>query len=251
MSDNDFVPFTPALGITGSSYQLQLGRVNEYWAIRLVKGKDILASKVYNDVQDPDEIPLGRLLTGWVLSVLAIPNINTYQIQKVIGFLRQKGTQNFENQKDIRQSAGKSERTDVKLEKVPENVQVKRHRAAGWVKEETQELSQAEAQAVAKVSPALAASNVSSISRGQSSATIKTRKLPEIPRGDGFTLKSKTESTISSTLSANIGNVVNIEKIFHSDEFQRLLKRVEKLEFQFQTLEEDNLDLRNRLKNRG
>ena len=93
----DFIPMTPQLGVAGSSYQLQLGRVSDYWAIRLVKGRDVLDSKVFKD--STGDIPNANRLTGWVLSVLVIPNVNTYQIQKTIGFIRQKAVSNFEEQK--------------------------------------------------------------------------------------------------------------------------------------------------------
>ena len=123
MSENqDFQPLTPQLGIAGSSYQLQMGKVNGYWAIRLVKGKNVLASKVYKE--NPDEIPLGNHLTGWALSVIAIPNINPYQIQKTIGFIRQKAMRAIEDQKHAKKTAGKAESKSVTLDKVPDNVHI-------------------------------------------------------------------------------------------------------------------------------
>ena len=136
MSTQDFTPFTPALGIAGSSYQIQLGKVNDFWAIRLVRGRgEVLASKVYNDTQSK-ELPLTKHLTGWVLSVMTIPNINTYQVQKTIGFLRQKAERNLNDQKLAKKTAGKSESQEAKLEKIPKNVQIKRPQAKGYVKED-------------------------------------------------------------------------------------------------------------------
>ena len=97
MTENqpDFIPFSSQLGIAGSSYMLQMGKVNGIWAIRLIKGSDVLDSKIFKE--DPD-MPNANRLTGWVLSVLQIPNINTYQIQKTIGFIRQQALRTSEEQ---------------------------------------------------------------------------------------------------------------------------------------------------------
>ncbi len=188
-----FEPYSPALGISGSSYQLQLGKVNTYWAIRLVKGSDVLASKVYNDIPNPEEMPLINSLTGWIISVLAVPNLNTYQIQKTVGFIRQKAMETFEEQKRIKAGAGKSERTEFKLEKPPEEAILKRPQATGWVKEEvaTIDVKSAEIQNIAEHSPALAASNQSVMS-GITNASLGTRQLNPIPIGEGFVPKKSS-----------------------------------------------------------
>ena len=52
-----------------------MGKVNNYWAIRLDKGSSDLTSKIYKE--SGDEIQLGNHLTGWILSVITIPKINS------------------------------------------------------------------------------------------------------------------------------------------------------------------------------
>lgn len=252
--DQAFQPLTPALGIAGSSYQIQLGKVNNYWAIRLVRGKgEVLASKVYNTEQSTD-IPLTNHLTGWVLSVLTIPNINTYQIQKTIGALRQNAERNIEDQKRAKESAGKAESLDAKLEKIPKNVQIKRHQAKGFVKED--DISEEDRKAAASQSAALAASNVGASTTGQTSATLSPKGLPAIPMGEGFVPQPFSKDGLSSrglsragparVTEADLGKVTH--NILNSPLIQKTLERVEQLEYKVQTLEAENVELRQMIK---
>ncbi len=227
----DFTPLTPQLGIAGSSYQLQMGKVNGFWAIRLVKGKNVLASKVYKE--NPDEVPLGNHLTGWALSVIAIPNINPYQIQKTIGFIRQKAMRAIEDQKHAKKTAGKAESRSVTLDKVPYNVKIKRPQASGWVKEDEQP-SQGKA---AAISPALAASNYSATGKTQGASNHRGGNLKHIPAGEGF-VPSIREPEVKSGQQQGIS----------SKELQGLLKRIERLEHTVSDLETDNMELRKELK---
>ncbi len=249
MNENEFQPFTPQLGISGSSYQLQMGQVNGLWAIRLVKGTSVLASKIFKDTPNPEELPLGRYLTGWVLSVLAIPNINTYQIQKVVGFIRKKALETYEEHKEIRHDAGKSERHDVKLQKVPENVPIKRPHAAGWVKDEK---SKVEPTKGVELSAALAASNRSASDDEGHHVTIGKRKLPEIPRGEGFVIKSLKTTMVSAQSSTGqnrtgLDSRVLQQSIINSPDFQHMLERIEKIEQRVLQLENENQTLRKQL----
>lgn len=249
--DQAFTPLTPALGIAGSSYQIQLGRVNNYWAIRLVRGKgEVLASKVFNAEQSTD-IPLTNHLTGWVLSVMTIPNINTYQVQKTIGFLRQKAERNIADQKRAKDSAGKSESQDAKLEKIPKNVQIKRPQAKGFVKED--DISEEDRKAAASQSAALAASNVGASTTGQTSATISPKGLPAIPMGEGFVPQPFSKDGLSSrragparVTEADLGKVTH--NILNSPLIQKTLERVDQLEYKVQTLEAENIELRQMIK---
>ncbi len=235
MSENqDFQPLTPQLGIAGSSYQLQMGKVNGFWAIRLVKGKNVLASKVYKE--NPDELPLGNHLTGWALSVIAIPNINPYQIQKTIGFIRQKAMRAIEDQKHAKKTAGKAESKSVTLDKVPENVQIKRPQASGWVKEDEQP-SEGKTAAAADLSPALAASNYTATGKSQGGASHRGANLKAIPAGNGF-VPSVREPEVKASSQKGIS----------SNELQGILKRVERLEHTINDLEADNMELRKELK---
>ena len=152
MSENEFIPMSAQLGVTGSSYLLQMGLVNEKWSIRLVKGQSILDSKVFEE-----KMPNANILTGWVLSALVLPNINTYQIQKTVGFIRQKAIRNYQDRQAAKQTAGKEERKSVELEKVPEK-KLKRIVSKSVVKDAEESDSGIKVDA-AEVSPSLAASN--------------------------------------------------------------------------------------------
>ena len=234
MSENqDFQPLTPQLGIAGSSYQLQMGKVNHYWAIRLVKGSTVLASKVYKE--NPDDIPLGNHLTGWVLSVIAIPNINPYQIQKTIGFIRQKAMRAIEDQKHAKKTAGKAESQSVTLDKVPEDVQIKRPQSSGWVKEDEQP-SPGKSAAI-DISPALAASNYSATGKTQDATNHRGGNLKVIPSGENF-VPSVKKPEVKTGQQQDVSSV----------ELQGILKRVERLEHTVSDLETDNMDLRKELK---
>ncbi|MHA1584160.1 MAG: hypothetical protein ACTSVU_01755 [Promethearchaeota archaeon] len=250
MSSNpNFQALTPALGITGSSYQLQLGKVNEFWAIRLVKGGSMLANKVYKDVPHPEEIPLTNHLTGWVLSVLTIPNINTYQIQKTIGFLRQSAMRKIDEMKLAKKEAGKSESTSVKLEKIPKNVQVKRPQSKGWIKEEAP--GQKELDSKVNLSPALAASNRAATGKEDHAAVLTSRKFHPIPKGDGFTINSLKSQQVSSKASSKKrfeGDISQyIQRILASREIISLIQRIETLEARVDMLEKENAELRMKL----
>lgn len=228
----DFTPLTPQLGIAGSSYQLQMGKVNGFWAIRLVKGSNVLASKVYKE--NPDEVPLGNHLTGWALSVIAIPNINPYQIQKTIGFIRQKAMRAIEDQKHAKKTAGKAESQSVTLDKVPENVHVKRPQASGWVKEDEQP---SEGKAAADLSPALAASNYTATGKTQGASNHRSGSLKHIPSGEGF-VPSAREPEVKTGQQKGVS----------SNELQGILKRIDQLEHTVSDLETDNMELRKELK---
>lgn len=231
---NDFRPYTPQLGIVGSSYQLQMGKINNFWTIRLVKGRDVLASKIFKDVPNPEEIPLGNQITGWILSVLAIPNLNTYQIQKTVGFIRQKALRTQEEQEKMRQSAGKSESMEKVLEKIPDDVQIKRPQARGWVKED-QQTQEVISEEIAELSPGLVQQNeeLSGQSTG-SLAHIRSKSLPKIPMGEGFTPKPFEYRKRIETKSLNNKILLDKKTLSEIDKIKARLvvleKRIEKLE---------------------
>ena len=131
-SNQSFTPFSSQLGIAGTSYRLQMGRVNDKWASRILKGTDVIESTVFND---PD-LPNANLIVGWCLKVIAIPNINPYQVMKTVQFLRKETERNWEESKTkVVASATEAREVKEKLEKVPES-ELKRHVEVGWVKEE-------------------------------------------------------------------------------------------------------------------
>lgn len=265
MSENqDFQPMSPELGIAGSSYRLQVGRVNNFWAIRLVKGNDVLESHVF---KDETEMPNGNKLTGWVLSVLTIPNINTYQIQKTVGFIRQKAMGAWEDMQRKKQEAGKGERTEIALEKVPEN-EIKRPQAQGWVKEEAapEDANKIDA---AELSPTLAASNKAATARATPGETPKAvvvgnRTLQPIPYGEDFVLTpnprpaaanapaakeqssspTPTPTPAASTAETAVSAKTLSTALAKSNEFLELEKRVALLETKVKQVQEENAALR-------
>jgi len=48
MSEIGFEPITGQLGIPGTSYSIQVGKINGKWAIRLMKGKEVIDGDLYN-----------------------------------------------------------------------------------------------------------------------------------------------------------------------------------------------------------
>ena len=142
MSDQGFIPLSAQLGIPGSSYRVQLGKVNNIWAVRIAKGNDILDSKVFHDHQDSEGInpPNANAIVAWILSVLPIPNLNPYQIVKSVGFIRQESIRRAEEAKS-KPAMSLKEAKDVKLEKVPESEIRAKPKQVGWVKEDKDEIS--------------------------------------------------------------------------------------------------------------
>ncbi len=160
-SNQSFSPFSSQLGIAGTSYRLQMGRVNDKWASRILKGSDVIESTIYND----NDIPNANLVVGWCLKVIAIPNINPYQVMKTVQFLRKETERNWEESKTrVVASATDAREAKGKLEKVPE-AELKRHAEAGWVKDEAAE-GKAGAPATAPSAPTSVAAQTSSAQMG-------------------------------------------------------------------------------------
>lgn len=133
MAEKGFEPLSGQLGITGTSYRLQLGLINEKWAARILKGKEILDSYIFKD-EDISEngAPNQNLIVGYVLRTLTLPNINPYGVMKTTQALVKQALE----KKDMRKMvAPVSETKDIELEKVPES-ELKRPKATGWVKED-------------------------------------------------------------------------------------------------------------------
>ncbi len=79
MSQN-FSPLSSQLGITGTSYRLQVGKVGNSWAARILKGNECVASTTFGELN-------GNLIVGFVMQETAIPNLNPYAIMKTVQFL--------------------------------------------------------------------------------------------------------------------------------------------------------------------
>ncbi|MBD3193938.1 MAG: hypothetical protein GF317_02710 [Candidatus Lokiarchaeota archaeon] len=132
MTEKGFAPLSSQLGIPGTSYRLQLGLINDKWASRILKGKNIIDSYVFKDEDVADGYPNQNLIVGWVLRTVAIPNINPHQVMKTTQALMKQARNNRDKQKVV---APVSETKEVELEKVPEN-ELRRPKASGWVKED-------------------------------------------------------------------------------------------------------------------
>jgi len=193
MSLEGFIPLSNMLGIPGSSYSLQMGKVNEKWAIRMVKGNEVLESKIFDDT---NECPNANSIVAWVLQVLVIPNLNPYQIAKSVGFIRQEAIRRNEELKK-KPTIPVEETKEVKLEQLPEEIKEKREieksKQVGWVKEEAPAhvISQTEVKSSDSKVPK---STEEDLSKG----TASIRVLPKVP-------KTETTSTISVSKSSEEG----------------------------------------------
>ncbi|MBD3350924.1 MAG: hypothetical protein GF364_05505 [Candidatus Lokiarchaeota archaeon] len=193
MSKEGFIPLSNQLGIPGSSYRLQLGQVNEKWAVRLAKGREILDSKVF---EKKDEPPNANEVVGWVLQVLVIPNINPYQIAKSVGFIRQEAIRRSEELKQ-KPAISIKEAKEAKLEEIPEEAKEKlkeQKKGKGWVKEEEKK-------------PAAATASAAEPKKDKSSKKKKKRTLPSIP-----TSSSSSTAAPATTASAAEPKKAKVEK---------------------------------------
>lgn len=69
-----------------------MGKVGDSWASRILKGKDVVASGTFGELN-------GNLIVGFVLKETAIPNLNPYQIMKTVQFLTREAKSNEERMK--------------------------------------------------------------------------------------------------------------------------------------------------------
>lgn len=126
------MPLSGELGIPGTSYRIQLGLINEKWASRLLKGRNVIDSYVYKDEDTVGGFPNQNLIVGWVLRTIAIPNINPHQVMKTTQALVKQAIRRKDERKTM---VPISDIKDVQLDKVPEN-ELKRPKTQGWVKAE-------------------------------------------------------------------------------------------------------------------
>lgn len=92
MSSN-FVPLSSQLGVSGTSYRIQLGKIDAAWAARILKGNDVVASTSFPELN-------GNLVVGFVMRETAIPNLNPYQIMKTVQFLTREAQTNEQRMKE-------------------------------------------------------------------------------------------------------------------------------------------------------
>lgn len=186
MAEKGFEPLSSQLGISGTSYRLQLGLINEKFAIRLLKGNSVIDSYVFKD-EDVTEsgIPNQNLMVGWVLRTVAIPNINPHQVMKTIQALAKQAIDKIKQKKEV---VPISETKKVELDKVPES-ELKRPKVTGWVKEagmkSVQELEEEKRQAFQERMRYIKEEKRAQAGGTAPSALRTTRELPTIPKGEG------------------------------------------------------------------
>ena len=201
MAEKGFIPLTSELGVPGTSYRIQLGEINEKWAVRLLKGRDVIDSYVFKDEDVQGEFPNQNLIVGWVLRTVAIPNINPHQVMKTTQALVKQAIQKKEQRKVV---APISETKEVELERVPES-ELKRPKVQGWVKSEgmksQQELEEERRQAFKATVAARKAETQTSTS------TLKTsRQLPSIPKeGAGVKAQAGLEGEFCPFCGKDLG----------------------------------------------
>ncbi len=176
MVETGFAPLTSQLGIPGTSYRLQLGLINEKWASRILKGKDVIDSYVYKDEDTTGGFPNQNLIVGWVLRTVAIPNINPHQVMKTTQALVKQAIDK-KQQRSVK--APIMETKEIQLEKVPQS-ELKRPKTSGWVVDKAQEPKRVSEEDTRK-----AFQQTLQFRKEQEAQTptIK-RDLPSIPSGD-------------------------------------------------------------------
>jgi len=205
MTERGFEPLTSQLGIAGTSYRIQLGMINEKWASRILKGREVIDSYVYKEEDTAaGGLPNSNLIVGWVLRTVAIPNINPHQIMKTTQALVKQAIQNKEEKKMVPSVA---ESKDVELEKVPES-EIKRSAPKGWVKEEgmksTDDIEEEKRRAFQERVKAIKEEK----STSSVSSSIKTsRTLPSIPSA-GSTENIPAKEGLGGIQCSSCGNKI-------------------------------------------
>ncbi|MFX0021832.1 MAG: hypothetical protein ACFE9S_05865 [Candidatus Hermodarchaeota archaeon] len=177
MAEIGFVPLSSQLGVAGTSYRIQLGEINEKWAVRLLKGKEVIDSYVFKDEDVQGDFPNQNIIVGWVLRTVAIPNINPHQIMKTTQALVKQAIKNKEEKK---MKPTVTEAKEVELTGVPGN-ELKRPQGQGWVKQES---SKTQTEIEEERRQAFKATVAARKAEAQETAsTLKTtRQLPSIPK---------------------------------------------------------------------
>jgi len=206
MTERGFEPLTSQLGIAGTSYRIQLGMINDKWASRILKGREVIDSYVYREEDSAaGGLPNSNLIVGWVLRTVAIPNINPHQIMKTTQALVKQAVQNKEDKKMVPSVA---ESKDVELEKVPEN-EIKRATPKGWVKEEgmksVDEIEEEKRRAFQERVKAIKEEKGTS----EVASAIKTsRTLPSIPSASAQTENIPSREELEGIKCSSCGNKI-------------------------------------------
>jgi hypothetical protein len=92
MSENEFLSLTKPLSVSGTSYKLNLGLVEDKWALKVFKGNSLLDLKKF-DISYK-EFPDQNLIVQWILQIIVIPNINPHLIMKSLQKLTKEALEN-------------------------------------------------------------------------------------------------------------------------------------------------------------
>ena len=114
-----FNPLSSRLGISGTSYIIQLGKINDKWASILLHGEKCIASNIYQ--KDDEKIPNIRQIINWALSTIPIPNVNPRQVSTTISLLAKQAIENDEKKREI---ISIKETESVELKHIENNKQI-------------------------------------------------------------------------------------------------------------------------------
>ena len=124
----EFIPLTSRLGISGTSYMIQLGIINNKWTSVLLRGKKCIALNTYSE--DYGDMPNINHIINWTLNTIPVPNMNPQQIRKTIQFLIKQAMKNKEKKREL---IPIKETKTVKLETMPYTKNISSYKM-GWIK---------------------------------------------------------------------------------------------------------------------
>ncbi|MFX0057990.1 MAG: hypothetical protein ACFE85_14735 [Candidatus Hodarchaeota archaeon] len=115
MSDKGFEPLTDYLGISGTSYIVQIGEINRKWAVLLLRGNEIIECHIFNEIGE-NEFPNKEDIIKWILNTIIL-KVNTYQVQRTVNILIEQAKVNKIKKKVL---MSLKDAKEVELEKVPQ-----------------------------------------------------------------------------------------------------------------------------------
>ena len=84
-SEKGFEPRTSPFEISGTSFLIQFGTINEQWASVLLRGNNVIATHIYNEEDlSGCSFPNQSLVVDWVMGIAAIPDIDPREIIRLI-----------------------------------------------------------------------------------------------------------------------------------------------------------------------
>lgn len=131
MSEKDFVPLTGQLGISGTSYSIQLGIINGKWAVKLLRGKDVIDCYIFENL-DKNQLLGTEEIIRWILNAIPL-RLNPYQVSKTAQIWLKQAEENS-NKKKVLAPIKEVKEAKEKLSEVPKS-EIKRPKAQGWVME--------------------------------------------------------------------------------------------------------------------